>query len=258
MQFTLLSNLAKTSEEKLHFQDRIHSLAKTIETMPKTHDQDGLGDKAVAHLHYFKNGCDWYITEKDAGSPDDAPEDKGKQFQAFGIANIGYGYELGYISIQELIENNAEIDLYFKPRTIGEIKLIDRNWVDTDSPFDKPWNLLYYPIMKNILNIPQDLQTKLDSIIPGKTYPRTVTIEEIIDKKPTQISFTFQSYICGLYCVVSINDEPANLASQSAHKTKSFTTKFKKDIIKAIQRGATVTIGSVQTTAIWQTSPIPI
>ena len=31
------------------------------------------------------------------------------------------GAELGYISIPELLENGAELDLYFKPVTIGEI-----------------------------------------------------------------------------------------------------------------------------------------
>jgi hypothetical protein len=31
------------------------------------------------------------------------------------------GAELSYISITELLENGAELDLYFSPMTIGEI-----------------------------------------------------------------------------------------------------------------------------------------
>ncbi|MBL0011067.1 MAG: DUF2958 domain-containing protein [Nitrosomonas sp.] len=81
--------------------------------MPKTYGQDGMGDKAIAYLHYFSGGSDWYITEKDM-------EDE--QLQAFGLANLGQGGELGYISIQELIDAGVEIDLYWTPKTIGQIK----------------------------------------------------------------------------------------------------------------------------------------
>ena len=70
---------------------------------------------ALAHLHYFIGGCDWWIVEKDS-DPDHAG-----QVQAFGIADLGMGAELGYISIPELLENGAETDLYFKAKTIGDI-----------------------------------------------------------------------------------------------------------------------------------------
>ena len=71
---------------------------------------------ALAHLHYFIGGCDWWIVEKDS-DPDQAG-----QVQAFGIADLGMGAELGYISIPELLENGAELDLYYtEPKTIGEL-----------------------------------------------------------------------------------------------------------------------------------------
>jgi hypothetical protein len=102
-------------EEKQHFFDKVVELANIVENMPKTYDQDGMGNKAVAHLHYFTGGCDWYITEKDS-TPNEP------QHQAFGWADLGFGGELGYISIVELLANGAELDFYFKPLTIGEIK----------------------------------------------------------------------------------------------------------------------------------------
>jgi hypothetical protein len=34
---------------------------------------------------------------------------------------MGYP-ELGYISIAELVANNVELDLYFTPRTLAEVK----------------------------------------------------------------------------------------------------------------------------------------
>ena len=105
-------------EEKQFFFDKVAELAQTITTMPKTYEQDGKGDQAIAYLHYFNAGNqDWYITEKDMGTP----EEPG-QHQAFGLADLGYGGELGYISIVELVKAGVELDLYFKPRTLAEIK----------------------------------------------------------------------------------------------------------------------------------------
>ena len=103
-------------EEGQFFKDKLCSLAKLIESMPKTYEQDGKGDKAVVSLHYFRGQMDWYITEKDVDSDGEG------QIQAFGLCNLGYGAELGYVSIAELIENGVELDLYFKPRTLAEIK----------------------------------------------------------------------------------------------------------------------------------------
>ena len=104
------------SEEKQFFFDKLVEMANVVSTMPETYEQDGMGDQAVVHLHYFHGDMDWYITERDCD-----PEGEG-QIQAFGMADLGYGGELGYISIQELIMNNIELDLYFTPTTLAEIK----------------------------------------------------------------------------------------------------------------------------------------
>jgi len=104
-------------EEKQFFFDRLCELAALVQAMPKTYDQDGLGDKAVAHLHYFTGSCDWWITEKDKETADEPG-----QHQAFGLASFGDEPELGYISIVELLANGAELDLYWTPKTLGEIR----------------------------------------------------------------------------------------------------------------------------------------
>ena len=100
-------------EEGTYFINKMVELDELIRTMPKTYEQDGKGDKAVAYLHYFRGGMDWYITERDMESD---------QYQAFGLANLGYGGELGYISIVELMQNDIELDLYFEPTEIGYLK----------------------------------------------------------------------------------------------------------------------------------------
>jgi len=104
-------------EEKEFFRDKMAEMADTISAMPKTYQQDGMGDKAVVHLHYFMGGMDWWITEKDIETPDEPG-----QHQAFGLVDLGYGAELGYVSIVELIRTGIELDLYWTPKTLGEIK----------------------------------------------------------------------------------------------------------------------------------------
>ena len=64
-QLSTARQLAK-GEEKVFFITRMVELAALIHAMPKVYEQDGLGDQAVAYLHYFTGGCDWYITEKDS------------------------------------------------------------------------------------------------------------------------------------------------------------------------------------------------
>jgi hypothetical protein len=100
-------------EERSFFFDKFEELATTFKNMPKTYEQDGKGDQAVAYLHYFTSSRDFYITEKDM-------EDE--QHQAFGLVVTSEGSELGYISLIELAEFGAELDLHFEPTTIGDIK----------------------------------------------------------------------------------------------------------------------------------------
>lgn len=107
---------AATGPEADYFRNLIADLKKRIQTMPVTYQQDGLGETAMAHLHYFVGGCDWWITEKDKLDG---------VSQAFGLACLNGDWEcaeLGYISLTELREVNAELDFHFTPQTIAEIK----------------------------------------------------------------------------------------------------------------------------------------
>lgn len=107
-----------SSEEGEAIADTIIEYAKRIVDMPQTYQTDGQGWDAVAHLHYFHGGHDWYITEKDKGTGD--PNDT-QQIQAYGLADMGCP-EIGYIPIQTLIENNIELDLYWTPKPLKECK----------------------------------------------------------------------------------------------------------------------------------------
>lgn len=103
-------------EEGNHFRAKLSEYTQRITEMPKTYETDGQGEAAIAQLHYFVGGCDLFITERDVDTDGEG------QIQAFGLADLGYGPELGYISIAEAIAHGAELDLYWTPRTVGDIR----------------------------------------------------------------------------------------------------------------------------------------
>jgi hypothetical protein len=107
-------------EEGQYFCALLDELAQRVNAMPSTGETDGQGDKAVAYLHYFYSGCDWYITERDIG---DGSDDH-RQHQAFGFVNLGdpQNAELGYISLPEIFSVNAELDFHWSSKTLREIK----------------------------------------------------------------------------------------------------------------------------------------
>jgi hypothetical protein len=112
--------LALRSEEKNFFVTMLTELRQRIETMAKTYEQDGKGCEAIVYLHYFHGNVDAWITEKDAGDESGDPI----QSQAFGrvcLTGNKEDAELGYVSIQELIDNGVELDLYWKLKTLGEL-----------------------------------------------------------------------------------------------------------------------------------------
>lgn len=112
-QIAVMTDLCR-GEEADWFREKFRELAELFKTMPQVYQQEGKGEDAVVHLHYFCGGSDWYITERDTTRP---------QHQAFGLADLyGDGGELGYISILELIRAGVELDLHWQPKTLREVK----------------------------------------------------------------------------------------------------------------------------------------
>ena len=121
--FTLLDLME--GEEGEFFVSKVLEVAKIVRDTPKTYETESIETKdKTLHLHYFKGGVDAWIVERDMG---DTPEGDGfgEQRQAFGkITVVGGGWEeaeWGYISIQELIENGVELDLFWTPKTVKEM-----------------------------------------------------------------------------------------------------------------------------------------
>ena len=112
----LAMNQASRGEEGEYFKTMIAKLKTTLETMPKIYETDGQGDEAIAVLHYFSAGSDWWIVEQDMHE---------EQLQAFGLACLNGDWlnaEMGFINIQELIAYGVELDLYFRTKPIAEIR----------------------------------------------------------------------------------------------------------------------------------------
>ena len=110
-------------EERQFFFDKVVELATIIEFMPKTGEQDGKGGEAMIYLHYFAGRqANFYLMEKDMGCAGDTPEQF--QSQAFGLADLfGDGGELGYISIPEILENDGDLDFFFQPCTLAQLRV---------------------------------------------------------------------------------------------------------------------------------------
>lgn len=93
--------------------------------LPPLYAQDGKGGKAVVYAKYFTPSANWtwYALE---GEPvlDDAGNEV--DFRFFGLVE-GHEKELGYFMLSELESVNGpmglpiERDLWFRPKTLGEI-----------------------------------------------------------------------------------------------------------------------------------------
>ena len=119
-QFAIFTRL-KRGEEGAFFSEVEQKFQSILSTMPKTYDQDGKEDEAIAYLHYFGGACDYYITELDRGCDGDSPEQF--QSQMFGLKKEGSSdYRYGYIDLRFLKRMNMELYFHFEPKTIAKIK----------------------------------------------------------------------------------------------------------------------------------------
>lgn len=121
---------------------RLNSVAKVT---PKLYGQDGVKDKMI-YLHYFYANQDWYVTELDKSTG-----------ECFGYANLGYGAELGYMSIPEFVSNGkVELDFYFEPKKWSAIAKPD------DSAFEKQ-NKAVKPLVEKPKSIPKTIKPDFET-----------------------------------------------------------------------------------------------
>lgn len=103
---------------------RLNSVAKVL---PKLYGQDGVKDKMI-YLHYFYSNQDWFVTELDQSTG-----------ECFGYADLGYGAELGYMSIPEFVSNGkVELDFYFEPKRWSAIAKPEESAFEKQNKAVKP------------------------------------------------------------------------------------------------------------------------
>lgn len=115
---TLRQMIWVTTEEHKFFRHKVAELAKRIEQIPAIYAQDGKGDEAVVYLHYFRGEANYWVTEIDRNY-------EPRSIEVFGLANLFGGVddaELGYFDIAELVRLGFELDLYFEPRTLAQLR----------------------------------------------------------------------------------------------------------------------------------------
>lgn len=116
---TLRINLR--GEEKMYFADLVAHVAGQIRATPVTYGQEGKGELAIVGLHYSGGGGDAWIIERDKGEGE-GQDGLGVQHQAFGRITLNDNYpEIGYISVDVLLINGFELDLYWTPKALKAI-----------------------------------------------------------------------------------------------------------------------------------------
>ena len=120
----ITQDLMRNGEEREFFAGKMREIQGIIRSMPETYGTDGLpdGERPVSLRYFGPNGAQWFIIEKDRGDPENEGPGFPRQTQAFGLADLGFGPEMGYISIPEITSAGAELDYHFSPRTLLEVK----------------------------------------------------------------------------------------------------------------------------------------
>lgn len=101
---------------------RFYLTPAELAQVPRLEEQDGKGDEAVVHVHYFSAAGDWWLTEID--------EDGQEAFGFVRLHSIPEGAEWGSVWLPELEELKVmkgpfpiyvERDLYWTPQPMGEV-----------------------------------------------------------------------------------------------------------------------------------------
>lgn len=213
---TMLSS-AKGEEEGQFFIDKMLEVANIVSTMPKTYEQDGMGDDAVVYLHYFKGSSDWYITERDMEE---------EQLQAFGYAKIGSEGELGYINIDDLTRINVELDLYWKPKTIGAIKG-QQDEKKEDPNIGREWNSVWG--RQKIIGIYGGDLYEVKTIEDGSIRRYSInSIEEIISGDEYKLTSEYAKEVSDREEINRLREESRKAADEASAKTDAQIAEFAK------------------------------
>ena len=177
-------------EDPLESRDMLSNVVKAYQHIPSLYKQDGKGNNAVAYLHYFVGGIDWWVTEYDRST--------GKMF---GLSNLNNDWTLGYFDVSFFKDNELspfqkpELDFYFKYQTINEI--LEKVYPEkVQPPIER-----YEQIKKEnqgMLVRGTDWQKLIDANSFKNPFEKVQAIEKMIDEKgenPNNYSVTEKVFL---------------------------------------------------------------
>ena len=100
-------------EEGGYYADKAVELRALIESVPALYHYEDSGEPAMARLHYFRGGTDFYLAETEGASG-----------ASYGFGVLGGDYlnaELGYSRAIDLASVGLELDFHYKPEPLADI-----------------------------------------------------------------------------------------------------------------------------------------
>jgi hypothetical protein len=151
-QYQRMTEASNSAEDVAYYIAQFQKVNATIQALPTTYHQAHKGDAAIAYLHYWLGHSHWWITEKDR---------MGGIQQATGLTllegDTGNGTQ-GYISIAEIVEQGAMLDVRFVPTSLERVKLgLDRLRREPGSLWPKPGEAadsLFQRVVKHMASHP--------------------------------------------------------------------------------------------------------
>ena len=111
-------------EEREAAVELVERAVEMVKNTPLTYQSAEETNEKVVGLHYFNGSIDVWIVERDVGDTLDG-NGCGVQHQAYGRASFSGGWEggeWGYISLAEHMQHDLEMDLYWEPKTVGQVR----------------------------------------------------------------------------------------------------------------------------------------
>lgn len=177
-------------DDPIESRDMLSNVVKAYKDIPSLYKQDGKGYNAVAYLHYFVGGVDWWVTEYDRST--------GKMF---GLSSLNDDWTLGYFNVSFFKNNDLsplqkpELDFYFKYQTLNEI--LEKVYPEKVQPPIERYEQLK-SANKGMLLGGTDWQKLIDDNDFPNPLEKVRAIEKMIDEKgenPNNYSVTEKAFI---------------------------------------------------------------
>jgi hypothetical protein len=162
-------------DDATEIMDMLSNVVKAYEDIPSLYKEEGKGYNAVAYLHYFVGGVDWWVTEYDKSTG-----------EMFGLSNLNNEWNLGYFNVSFFKNNDLsplqkpELDFYFKYQTINEI--LENVYPEKVQPPVERYEQLKSANQKMLVN-----GTKWQKLINDNSFKnpfeKVQAIEKMIDEK---------------------------------------------------------------------------